>query len=344
MPSHATAANWQHEHMLEHLPVAAYVCDAQGQLTYYNPAALQLWGRTPQLHHPEDRFNGALKLQDAAGKALPHEGCSMARSLREGKSVAQEECIERPDGSQLRVLAKASPLPGEHGELTGAVAVLLDSRGTPAPQGEALARLCHDLRTPINAIMGLASLLERSMGDTQRQKEFLGVLKVSAQQLLEMVNGMQDDRPAAKAAAAPLPQAATPEPAGAGRILVAEDYDANILVVTSMLSLFGYPYEVAKSGREAVEWLRKERFALVLMDVEMPGMNGYDATHIIRQLQKSGEIAPTPIVGMTAHVLKGDKEKCLKAGMDDYISKPFQPQALKDKLASHLPEHAATVN
>jgi PAS domain S-box-containing protein len=113
------------------------------------------------------------------------------------------------------------------------------------------------------------------------------------------------------------------------KVLLVEDYHANVLVATLLLQNFGYEYELASSGEEALQKLEEEPFGLVLMDVQMPQMNGYQATAIIREREAARGGRRMPIIGMTAHALKGDRERCIDAGMDDYISKPFRPENLK---------------
>ncbi len=116
------------------------------------------------------------------------------------------------------------------------------------------------------------------------------------------------------------------------RVLLVEDYAPNILVAGSFLEEFGYEWDSAKSGTEAVEKVMDGNFAAVLMDVQMFGMNGLEATRLIRSHEKQNGLPPVPIIGMTAHALAGDRERCLGVGMDDYISKPFNPDELQDKL------------
>ena len=105
-------------------------------------------------------------------------------------------------------------------------------------------------------------------------------------------------------------------------ILLAEDNPVNQKVVIGMLHKRGHGIRIANNGREAVEAFKQERFDLVLMDMQMPEMSGYDATREIRVLErKSG--GHIPIVAMTAHAMQGDRERCLTAGTDDYLAKPF---------------------
>lgn len=115
-------------------------------------------------------------------------------------------------------------------------------------------------------------------------------------------------------------------------ILLVEDYAPNILVAGNYLEQFGYTYHVANSGQEAVQSVKDKRYAAILMDVQMHGMNGLEATRHIRQYEQDHNLPSTPIIGMTAHALAGDRELCIEAGMDDYISKPFNPTQLESIL------------
>lgn len=104
------------------------------------------------------------------------------------------------------------------------------------------------------------------------------------------------------------------------KILVAEDNIVNQKVAVRMLEKLGHVTEVANNGLEAVAKWRSGEFALIFMDCQMPELSGYEATEEIRKLEAGG--AHTPIVALTAHAMKGDRERCLASGMDDYLSKP----------------------
>ncbi|MDX8435564.1 response regulator [Mesorhizobium abyssinicae] len=141
-----------------------------------------------------------------------------------------------------------------------------------------------------------------------------------------------------------MPAPAAPEPAAAANgpidILIAEDNDVNQLVFGQILNGLGLSYRIAGNGRTAVEMYKALRPRLILMDVSMPEMNGYEATGAIRQIERqSGN--HTPIIGVTAHALKGDREKCIEAGMDDYLPKPISPDRLGSKIGTWLSETVA---
>lgn len=119
------------------------------------------------------------------------------------------------------------------------------------------------------------------------------------------------------------------------RILLVEDYPANVLVATTLLQEFGYEFDVAASGQEALNLIEHKHFGAALMDVRLADeMCGFETTRRIRAIETQKGSKRLPIIAMTASAMVGDREKCIEAGMDDYISKPFDPDELKFKLDS----------
>jgi CheY-like chemotaxis protein len=136
------------------------------------------------------------------------------------------------------------------------------------------------------------------------------------------------DPPAAADPAAPAPVRLV------GRVLLAEDYPANQRIACWMLERLGLEVDVAADGKEALTRLQNHRYDLVLMDCQMPELDGYDATRAVRAGQ-AGD--PTvPIVAMTASALPADRERCLSVGMNDYIAKPVQQDQLAKALGRWL--------
>lgn len=119
-----------------------------------------------------------------------------------------------------------------------------------------------------------------------------------------------------------------------GRILLAEDNPVNQKLAVILLQKAGFSVDAVNDGLEAVQLAQKRQYGAILMDVQMPELDGFEATRRIRQWEAGGR--RTPIIAMTAHALKGDRERCVEAGMDDYISKPIQPQALLNVLERWL--------
>jgi len=117
-------------------------------------------------------------------------------------------------------------------------------------------------------------------------------------------------------------------------ILLAEDNLVNQRVARAILEKGGHTVVVTNNGRRALALLEEETFDLVLMDVQMPEMDGFEATAAIREKEKTSGVH-VPIIAMTAHAITGDRERCLSAGMDDYISKPIHGAALLDLIGPY---------
>jgi two-component system sensor histidine kinase/response regulator len=118
----------------------------------------------------------------------------------------------------------------------------------------------------------------------------------------------------------------TQRAASRARVLVVEDNSVNQLVALGQIQRLGHECVVAASGLEALEVIREDPFDLILMDCQMPGMDGYEATRRIRQME--GAVSQTPVIAITAHALPGEREKCLAAGMNDYLAKPVSLEQL----------------
>ena len=210
---------------------------------------------------------------------------------------------------------------------------------------------------------GIFRAFEQADGSTSRRYGGTGLgLSISAR-LVEMMQGRiwVDSLPgqgstfhftarfAPPSAPAPLP-ASSAVPAGAGphesaesrpqawglRVLLAEDNRVNQTLAVLLLQKRGHEVTIVDTGRAAVDRLQQETFDVVLMDVQMPIMDGFEATRLVRERESGGP--RTPIVAMTAHALKGDRERCLAAGMDSYVSKPITVdrlyQAIEDALSA----------
>jgi signal transduction histidine kinase/DNA-binding NarL/FixJ family response regulator len=151
-----------------------------------------------------------------------------------------------------------------------------------------------------------------------------------------LARALSDARPAVNE---PNPNQPKPAAPSVATILVAEDNPVNQKVTLLQLRNLGYTADVVANGRDALHALRAKSYALVLMDAQMPEMDGIEATRRIRAAEKSAEpgfAARIPIVAMTANAMSGDREMCLDAGMDDYLAKPVRPEALREVLARYL--------
>jgi CheY-like chemotaxis protein len=177
------------------------------------------------------------------------------------------------------------------------------------------------------AIMMLTSASHS--GDVARCRE-LGVVQYLTKPIgqLELLEAIQQAVGSSREAVAPAPQPSTDLPLRERRtgfrILLAEDNLVNQMLAVRLLEKRGHHVQVAGDGREALEKLKTADFDLVLMDVQMPEMDGFEATAAIREREKATAGSHQIVIAMTAHAIAGDRERCLRAGMDGYVSKPFR--------------------
>jgi signal transduction histidine kinase/CheY-like chemotaxis protein len=138
------------------------------------------------------------------------------------------------------------------------------------------------------------------------------------------------------------PTSATPGSTRSFRVLLAEDNPVNQHVAVRTLERMGHVVTVVSNGRAAVEEWERGQYDVILMDVQMPELDGFEATRMIRQME-AGRACRTPIIAMTAHAMKGDRERCLAAGMDDYVAKPVRREELEAAINRVLSQAPRTV-
>lgn len=127
-------------------------------------------------------------------------------------------------------------------------------------------------------------------------------------------------------------------PSSTLKILVAEDTPFNQKFIARLFERWKLDSVIVENGREAVEKVVSEPFDMVLMDVQMPEMDGFDATRLIREREQAEDLPRLPIIAMTAYAMKGDRERCLDSGMDGYVSKPISAEILKEEIIKFSPE------
>jgi CheY-like chemotaxis protein/HPt (histidine-containing phosphotransfer) domain-containing protein len=153
--------------------------------------------------------------------------------------------------------------------------------------------------------------------------------------LVNVMAGRKHETVALPVVSAPVPRA----PAGmGGDILVVEDNLINQQVALGILQIQGYRVTVANNGREALDAYAQGAFDLILMDCQMPEMDGFEATVQIRRREQSSGGRRVPIVALTANAMAQDREECLNAGMDDHLAKPFSMQTMQEMLDRWMPQ------
>jgi signal transduction histidine kinase len=149
--------------------------------------------------------------------------------------------------------------------------------------------------------------------------------------LLALTNGREESR-------AERPRLADMPTVEKLSVLLAEDVPANQMLVCRALSRRGHTVDVARNGHEAIDLVAKKRFDVILMDVQMPGLDGFQATAAVRAMDHG---ARTPIIALTAHAMPGDRQRCLEAGMDDYLPKPLDLVQLVQAVEAYAPQAVA---
>ncbi|HSF96845.1 MAG TPA: response regulator [Thermohalobaculum sp.] len=209
----------------------------------------------------------------------------------------------------------------------------------PVMDGLAMARTIRgEAALKALPVLLLSSIEMTSSAESEGLVQRLLPKPVRMRALLDAVSGLLSERsqsrkaePAAHAGGSEKTDSKALPPSGR-HILIVEDNAINQMVTAELVADLGYTYTVANNGREALDQIARSRPDLVVMDVSMPVMDGLDATRAIRQ-EDARTGRHLPIVGLTAHALQGDRERCLAAGMDDYISKPVVPGALGAAIA-----------
>lgn len=189
--------------LLEKLPAGAYTCDPDGLITYFNQHATQIWGRSPRLNDPLDRFCGSFKLYANDGSPITHDQCWMALALKNNLEYnGHEIVIEHPDGKRLTALAYANPIHNETGQLLGAVNVLVDisdrKRAEDAlkeadrSKNEFLATLAHELRNPLAPIRAAVKILQLTARPTPESRSALEVIDRQTIQMTRLIDDLLD--------------------------------------------------------------------------------------------------------------------------------------------------------
>jgi signal transduction histidine kinase len=198
----ALASETHFRRLLEKLPAAAYTCDPEGLITYYNENAVRMWGRAPRLNDHEDRYCGSFRLFAVGGAAIRHDQCWMALALRERREFnGHEIVIERPDGDRLTALAHANPILDDAGSLMGAVNVLVDItdrkraedalREADRHRNDFLATLSHELRNPLAPIRNAVQVLQLQ-GQTPEQRWAIDVIDRQTRHMTRLIDDLLD--------------------------------------------------------------------------------------------------------------------------------------------------------
>ncbi len=303
--------------ILSNKKVGALVFGPDGEKLLYNERAQTLLSGIGELGDSGHDAVGFFKADGSThfqGKELPWVE---ALSGQPKKLEDTEMIVKRPgkEDQPLWLRVTVSTLAGaESGEIGGAIAFLADITEHVAVVNE-LSAICGELEQKLNNFT-LASkeleMLSRKLSQVRSQD----------MELANQASKDNQDRPAGRTAAKK------------GHVLVADDVAVNQKLLKLQLERMGFEVTLVKSGNEAVEAVQKSHFDLILMDCDMPDLDGYEATEQIRALDH--EIANVPIIAVTAYDREGDREKCVASGMNDFITKGSPEKQLRQLIGKWL--------
>ncbi len=273
----------------------------------------------------------AMRPELGGTRVLAVDDNATSRSLLERQLVGWGmACATAPDGDAALDMLRVADVSGLPYDL-----VLLDAR-MPAMTGteltEAIRATSHAATVPI--LMLISSQTGREVETTAGVDGFLtkpvrqGRLQDEITRVLDVVGHSR------RTDGAPASAAGGGHDDHGSLVLLVEDNEINQLVAVRMLEKHGFRVDVAANGRVALEMCQSRRYEAIFMDCQMPELDGYETTAEIRR--REGVDRRVPIIAMTANTMKGDREKCLDAGMDDYVGKPVDPKALGDAISRSL--------
>ena len=317
-----------------------------------NATALRILGMTEDmlLGMPPDATGW--RARHADGRPLASGEFPGVQALRTGRPVNDKifSLEKQPDGQQRWISVSAVPGRGtqtgepvlyclikdisasfQKGEFADRNRAAAQTASNPTDNF--LAMLNHEMRTPLNGIMGMLQLALHARSRDSIQ-EYLTVALESSKHLLILLDDVIETLDSgtkplhAKEEAAPHSDAA--------KILVVEDEPINLKTMLLSLQLLGCRAVGADSAYKGLALLRREKFDVVLMDIQMPSLDGIEATRLIRGDTSGALDSNIPIVAITAHTMHGDKERMLEAGMDEYLAKPVYLEQLRAVLSKIL--------
>lgn len=311
---------------LRHAPAAICLFRQDGGALFRNPVAYATFGPGDlRLDKRYENLSAAEALMADAWAGAPASRLLKARTLHGERwmHTTAHRVTDPVTGGAALLWASQDVTPQVEAEMSLIKAA--ERAETAEARERRLTNLSHEMRTPLNAILGFAEILMRETTCLQ-QTDRLQRMTAAGQELDALVNGMLAEGEAESGGTptshpVPMSEVALAEPDRRLRILYADDHENNRMVVSAMLGALGWACDTVNDGAEAVARVQNGDYDLVLMDIQMPVMDGIDAARAIRSLD--GEVARTPIVALTANTLEAQLRRYRAAGMQDCLSKPI---------------------
>jgi len=275
---------------------------------------------------------------------------STVEDLKETFGADYYEIIEsiaehKPSYESAKVLLeKLQSVNAEHQSLEKVFkeekALLLKSQESLTQKSSEIIHISHQMRTSLSGLLGFTHFLNASTLD-EEQQEFVSIIETSSNELLALVNGIIDMTPKPSATKEKIKNEAakneklivTPKN-DIPRLLVVDDNDINKRLLAKVLEEENLEVSYASNGKEAVDLRKAENFDIIFMDIQMPIMDGVEASKEIRKYEDIECLVPVPIIALTANTGKDDRESYLAAGMNDYMAKPIMIDDVRQRISA----------
>lgn len=336
-PAEVSASERRAVEALRHTPVIVTLFDADGRPVFGNPAAYQAYG--------EDRAFADRFAEPSRGEAL----ISAARAGETASDIFEAETSAGRRWHQADIRPVLDPVTGAAGVLLNERDVTLRveaERGRVAAEQKAamaearqqfLAEMSHELRTPLNAVLGFSELLSGAGLEAEQASQIKRIheagqrLAVVVEEMIALSEGGELPAAEAKPSNELTSEGEISSDDAPLRVLYVDDNDSNRVLVRAILSSQGVACETADDGALGLEAVRSGEWDVILMDIQMPVMNGVEAALAIRALDEP--LCSIPIVAVTANTLPEQIEDYARAGMVDCIAKPVRPATLLAAVA-----------
>jgi CheY-like chemotaxis protein len=206
---------------------------------------------------------------------------------------------------------------------------------------EFLKSISHEIKTPLNVINGLTGIMQKETG-SKKQLSYLQLIEKSVKDLMNVVNNILHFTSRNETEIIIPSDAAGKTDLSSSKVLIVEDNEVNTLILKKILQSWNIRYSHVASGREALREFSEANYDLILLDLMLPDIDGYDVVKQIR-LRYSAEKSGVPVIAITASLINDETEKLKEAGINDYLVKPFHPDSLLHKMQILLHKKKAAV-
>jgi PAS domain S-box-containing protein len=348
-----TAGDLKYRELIDHFSGVIYSTDLNGVIDFVSPRVLALTGYYADevvgrhfsfLVDPADLPAVTDHYMQQVQRQMPETTLEFQAVMRGGRRIWVEQiaALRSGKGELTGFQCFVRDISDKNALRLALVTTDLQLQDARQVEEQFLANMSHEIRTPMNGIQGMTRLLMETPL-TAQQQEWVGSIHGLVDMLGMTINDILDHSKIKSgqirgALPTDRPHAAVPAGSYEGllkdrRFLVVEDNPINQQITGQVLRNAGAGVTLADDGEQAIRVLARERFDLIIMDLQMPVMDGFEATRLLRQQLRLA----TPVLAMTASAIQDGRKRCLEAGMNDYMLKPFELQEFFERVTRLLP-------